>query len=292
MTAFYFTTNGIPLIRQPAAESFSSVPPCPGGLMPADLNPWKSFPHDLSYLCLAVRGEGTSGSHPAPGEETEPDMSTAQISSNPSILSAAAKRQPLWRHGVAAAVLASIATTGLAAAASAGGVSFTDRADKSIPIAGFAQMTLLFSLVGIAIAAVMARKVRRPRVTFVRTAVMLTGLSFVPDRVRRQFGCRLDRAAHRRRGDRGSDPGEAVRAHPLSNWTELVRSGSAEGAAGRTRYHGGRFRLCRPTIPKDVGGPQLCGGCGSRRSPNSCLVRTAPPKSRRPNKREGPPRNS
>ena len=37
------------------------------------------------------------------------------------------------------------------------------------------------ALVGVGIAAVMARKVRRPRTTFVLTAVALTVLSFVPD---------------------------------------------------------------------------------------------------------------
>jgi hypothetical protein len=42
-------------------------------------------------------------------------------------------------------------------------------------------VTLVFSLVGVGIAAVMARKARRSRPTLVRTAVTLTGLSFVPD---------------------------------------------------------------------------------------------------------------
>jgi amino acid transporter len=51
-----------------------------------------------------------------------------------------------------------------------------DSTGASIPIAGFAQLTLVFSLVGVGIAAVMARKARRPR-----TAVALTALSFVPD---------------------------------------------------------------------------------------------------------------
>ena len=94
---------------------------------------------------------------------------------------AAAQRQPVWKYGVAAAVVASVATTVLAAVASAAGVSFADSTGASIPIAGFAQVTLFFSLIGVAIAAVMARKARRPRSTFVRTAVALTALSFVPD---------------------------------------------------------------------------------------------------------------
>jgi Family of unknown function (DUF6069) len=92
-----------------------------------------------------------------------------------------AERQPVWKHGLAAAGVASGATTVLAAVASAAGVSFADSTGASIPLAAFAQLTLVFSLVGVGIAAVMARKVRRPRPTFVRTAVALTALSFVPD---------------------------------------------------------------------------------------------------------------
>ena len=61
------------------------------------------------------------------------------------------------------------------------GVSFAGDTGASIPIVGFAQLTLVFSLVGVGIAAVMARKARRPRPTFARTAVTLTALSFVPD---------------------------------------------------------------------------------------------------------------
>jgi amino acid transporter len=93
----------------------------------------------------------------------------------------AAERRPVWKHGVASAVVASVATTVLAAIASAAGVSFADSTGTSIPIAGFAQLTLIFSLLGVGIAAVMARKARKPRAIFVRTAVVLTVLSFVPD---------------------------------------------------------------------------------------------------------------
>jgi uncharacterized membrane protein YoaK (UPF0700 family) len=93
----------------------------------------------------------------------------------------AAERPPVWKHGLAAAVVASVATTVLAAVASSAGVSFADSTGASIPIAGFAQLTLLISLVGVGIAAVIARKARRPRPTFVQTAITLTALSFVPD---------------------------------------------------------------------------------------------------------------
>ena len=93
----------------------------------------------------------------------------------------AAERHPVWKHGVASAVVAAVATTVLAAIASVAGVSFADSTGASIPIAGFAQLTLVFSLIGVGIAAIMARRARRPRATFVRTAVALTALSFVPD---------------------------------------------------------------------------------------------------------------
>ena len=93
----------------------------------------------------------------------------------------ATQRQPVWKHGLVAAVVASVATTVLAAVASAAGISFADSTGASIPIAGFAQLTLAFSLLGVGIAAVMARKARRPRPTFVRTTVALTALSFIPD---------------------------------------------------------------------------------------------------------------
>ncbi len=90
----------------------------------------------------------------------------------------AAERQPVWKHGVAAAVVAATAT---AAVASATGVSFADSTGASLPNAAYAELTLVFSLVGIGIAAVMARRAARPRLTFVRTAVALTTLSFAPD---------------------------------------------------------------------------------------------------------------
>src|SRR3954466_783420 len=99
----------------------------------------------------------------------------------PSATTPTAQRQPVWKHGVAAAAVASVATTVLAAVASAAGISFADSTGASIPILGFAQLTLIFSLIGVGMAAVMARTARRPRTTFVRTAVVLTLLSFVPD---------------------------------------------------------------------------------------------------------------
>ncbi|MER6937455.1 DUF6069 family protein [Nocardioides sp. NPDC127514] len=86
----------------------------------------------------------------------------------------------VWLHGLGATVVASAVVTVLAMAASAAGVSF-ETASGTIPLAGYAQLTALFSLIGVAMAAVMARVARRPRRTFVVTTVVLTVLSLVPD---------------------------------------------------------------------------------------------------------------
>ncbi|MEU8068971.1 MULTISPECIES: DUF6069 family protein [unclassified Micromonospora] len=91
----------------------------------------------------------------------------------------ATERQSVWKHGVVAAVVAAIVTTVLAAIASAAGVTLGN-SGETIPLPMFTVLTLVLSLVGVAIAAVMARKARRPRSTFVRTAVALLVLSFIP----------------------------------------------------------------------------------------------------------------
>ena len=110
-------------------------------------------------------------------------MTTSTLIRTPLSPSASATtvRQPIWKPGVTAALVASVATTVLAAIASAAGVSFADHTGSSIPLAAFPQLTLTFSLIGVGMAAVMSRKARRPRSTFVRTAVALTVLSYVPD---------------------------------------------------------------------------------------------------------------
>lgn len=97
------------------------------------------------------------------------------------VLTQSVQRQSVWKHGLAAAVLASVATTSLAAIASAAGVSFADKTGADIPIGGFTTLTLAFSVVGVLIAAVLARRVRQPRSTFTRTTLVLVALSYVPD---------------------------------------------------------------------------------------------------------------
>src|SRR5690349_10444937 len=87
----------------------------------------------------------------------------------------------LWRAGLTAAAIAAVATTTVAAAAHGAGVSFETAPGDAIPMAGFAQLTILFSVIGIGIAAVLRRRSAQPRTTFVRVAVALTVLSVVPD---------------------------------------------------------------------------------------------------------------
>ena len=82
--------------------------------------------------------------------------------------------------GLVAIAAAAVATTATAAAGRAAGISL-DVSGAPIPVSGFATLTVVFSLVGLVLAAVLSRTARRPRRVFVRTTVVLTVLSLVPD---------------------------------------------------------------------------------------------------------------
>ena len=86
----------------------------------------------------------------------------------------------LFGTGVLATVAASAATPVVAATATVAGISL-DIGGQPIPVLGFGTLTAFFSLVGVVMAVVMARFARSPRSTFVRTTVVLTALSLVPD---------------------------------------------------------------------------------------------------------------
>jgi hypothetical protein len=88
---------------------------------------------------------------------------------------------PVWRAGVRAGLTAAVATSTIAAVASAAGVSFETAPGEAIPVLGFAQLTLFFTAVGVLIARVIGRRSSHPRSTFVKTTVALTALSVVPD---------------------------------------------------------------------------------------------------------------
>lgn len=82
--------------------------------------------------------------------------------------------------GLTATVLAAVATSIVAAAGSIAGISL-DVSGQPIPVPGFGTLTAMFSVVGLVLALVLSRTTRRPRTAFVRTTLVLTGLSFVPD---------------------------------------------------------------------------------------------------------------
>jgi hypothetical protein len=85
------------------------------------------------------------------------------------------------RAGLAAGVLAGAANTAVAAIADAAGVSLAVPHDgDSIPLIGFAQITVIAALVGVAIAFAARRCSDRPARLFTRVAVGLTALSMVP----------------------------------------------------------------------------------------------------------------
>ncbi|MQA81632.1 MAG: hypothetical protein GEV10_24645 [Streptosporangiales bacterium] len=91
-----------------------------------------------------------------------------------------ARTGSLLRTGVVAAALASAATSAVAAAGHAAGISL-DMGGVPLPVSGFAVLTAVFSLVGLVLAAILSRTARHPRRIFVWTTVVLTACSLVPD---------------------------------------------------------------------------------------------------------------
>ena len=91
-----------------------------------------------------------------------------------------APARPVFRTGLVAGLVASAATTAVGGIAHAAGISF-DLSGKAIPLAGFAQLTFVATMIGTLLAAVFARRATRPRYTFVVTTLALTALSIVPD---------------------------------------------------------------------------------------------------------------
>jgi hypothetical protein len=93
---------------------------------------------------------------------------------------ATSSARPLVIDGLIAAVVAGAATAAVAAVGQFAGISLVI-GGMPISVFGFAVLTVVFSVVGLVLALVLARTVRRPRTVFVRTTVVLTVLSLVPD---------------------------------------------------------------------------------------------------------------
>ncbi|MEV6305443.1 DUF6069 family protein [Actinoplanes sp. NPDC051861] len=83
--------------------------------------------------------------------------------------------------GLAAALVAAVATTLAAALARAAGADFEiPDGGETIPLPGFAVVTAFFSVVGVVIAVALQRWSARPAERFRWTAVTLTAVSLVP----------------------------------------------------------------------------------------------------------------
>ena len=106
-------------------------------------------------------------------------MTTTLTTTPVTTSTAVAGVRPLWRAALVSGAVAAAVTTTIAAVAEAAGVSFESDGEP-IPLLGFAQMTLLGTLLGLVIAR-FCRRAAHPRVVFVRITVALTALSVVPD---------------------------------------------------------------------------------------------------------------
>ena len=106
------------------------------------------------------------------------------MSAMPTLVAPSASRvrpaKSLWATGAGAGLIASGATVGVAALARGVDVPLTV-GGETIPLVGFAQMTFVASIIGTVLALVMSRRADRPQRTFVRTTIVLTLLSLVPD---------------------------------------------------------------------------------------------------------------
>jgi hypothetical protein len=107
---------------------------------------------------------------------------TSTLTPTVSMPVATTQARPVGRIGRAglasgfAAAVANVAVVAFARQLDAG----VEIQDEAIPLLGFAQVTLFSAILGIGLAAVFARRARRPRHTFVVTTVVLSALSMVP----------------------------------------------------------------------------------------------------------------
>jgi len=83
------------------------------------------------------------------------------------------------RAGLTAGLAAAAANVAVVATARAFGVPMQVQ-DKAIPLLAFPQLTLIASIIAVGLAAVLGRRSRHPRQTFLTTTIALTGLFVVP----------------------------------------------------------------------------------------------------------------
>lgn len=91
------------------------------------------------------------------------------------------RRPALVGPGLLAVIAAAVVTTAVAAVARAAGVDFElPDGGEAIPASGFTTVTVVLSVLGVAMAAGIRRWAARPAVVFLRVAVALTAVSLVP----------------------------------------------------------------------------------------------------------------
>lgn len=83
------------------------------------------------------------------------------------------------RAGLAAGFAAAVANLAVAVVAQQADVTLAIKGEE-FPLFAFPQVTLMAAVIGIGLAAVFARRARRPRHAFVVTTVILTAVSLVP----------------------------------------------------------------------------------------------------------------
>jgi hypothetical protein len=83
------------------------------------------------------------------------------------------------RSGLASGFAAAVANLAVAVVARQADVALAIKGEE-FPLLAFPQVTLMAAVIGIGLAAVFARRARRPRHTFVVTTVVLSALSMVP----------------------------------------------------------------------------------------------------------------
>lgn len=104
--------------------------------------------------------------------------SATAVTAEPTARSARS-RPVLWRAGLVAGIVASVATASIAALARGAGVAFGG--DVQIPAYAFAQLTMFGALAGIGLARAISARSTRARSTFVRVTAGLTAASVIPD---------------------------------------------------------------------------------------------------------------
>jgi len=109
------------------------------------------------------------------------NASTATLTTSASTTTPATTLRPsLSKPGLLAGLVAAVATTTVVIAARAADVPVAVQGEQ-IPLAGFAQLTLVATIVGIVIARLLPTRALHPRHSFMVATVALTAVSLVPD---------------------------------------------------------------------------------------------------------------